>query len=741
MSEGTFEKGNLKKGKLQSKEFEELKVSDSNGALGGKDIAKKSLGSSNAGFQGQGELKAPKNIKHQAEFGEKNIAANEALGSGNFGFQENQDLKAPIGRKSQVEFGESNNLGFQEPKELKAPRSMKNGGFAAMDKGNSGILGEDDFGLQGSGGFKMPGNMGKLPGFGIEDALGGFVGNQGLGFKRPKGLKVPSGIGVFGGRVPGNFLGGQGFGELQGFGGFRGLDIPEGINAFGFEDIFGFGDFPMGGFQFPEFDEFDMPNTVAPGDVLAYDNLLVDNFTFEYLKEVRIANDINNHGVLELVGVVPTEIADSDVYYTDECTPIELFYLDTNYEKKTVFNGMVTKVRVKAEKDVHLLYIKALSHTSQMDIEKRSRSFQNINLTSHQLIKDIISEYGDADVILNIPNEPIGEFLLQYRETDWEFIKRVTSRYNQGLFPEVQADKIRFFVGCPENFENETLEVKNYSVNKDLQLYEEMKKNYLKDANEIDYVIYEVKSPKVLKLGSSIKFKNLSFYISEVSSELKEGILRNTYKLQNKNGLRQKRLYNHDLIGISINGEILGVKRDRVKVQLDIDEKQDKENAYWFPYATVSASPDGGGWYCMPKVGEKIRLNCPIKDEKKAFVINAIDSHEADQVDENDRMSNPDNKSLQTDSGQEVKFTPSGVLIESSGSQAKINLNKDGTMEVTGQKNVYITCAQNLSIRAEKEISISGNKNIDILCESGSSLVIPESDEISVKAVRVHNNG
>jgi phage baseplate assembly protein gpV len=118
-----------------------------------------------------------------------------------------------------------------------------------------------------------------------------------------------------------------------------------------------------------------------------------------------------------------------------------------------------------------------------------------------------------------------------------------------------------------------------------------------------------------------------------------------------------------NVVGISINGSILEVQRDKVKVQLEISSNTDISTSYWFQYATVAASPDGGGWYCMPEVGEKIRLNCPTKDESKAFVVNAIGTNKGKSgaEAENDRMSNPDNKSLQTSSGQEVKFTPNSV--------------------------------------------------------------------------------
>ena len=41
-----------------------------------------------------------------------------------------------------------------------------------------------------------------------------------------------------------------------------------------------------------------------------------------------------------------------------------------------------------------------------------------------------------------------------------------------------------------------------------------------------------------------------------------------------------------NVIGISINGSILEVNRDRVKVNLEISNNLNKSEAYWFIYAT-----------------------------------------------------------------------------------------------------------------------------------------------------------
>lgn len=145
----------------------------------------------------------------------------------------------------------------------------------------------------------------------------------------------------------------------------------------------------------------------------------------------------------------------------------------------------------------------------------------------------------------------------------------------------------------------------------------------------------------------------------------------------------------------------------------------------------------------MPEIGERIRLQCPTKDESKAFVISSIDSYEGKSGEEaeSDRMSNTDNKSLQTAAGQEVNFTPNGINISSTGSQAVVELSKDGTVCITGQKDVNLACEQTLRLRAEEEIMIKAEENIDIQCETGGRIVMSSGDEISITGTRIANNG
>ena len=84
---------------------------------------------------------------------------------------------------------------------------------------------------------------------------------------------------------------------------------------------------------------------------------------------------------------------------------------------------------------------------------------------------------------------------------------------------------------------------------------------------------------------------------------------------------------------------------------------------YWFSFFTVAALSDGSGWYCMPEAGEDVRVYFPTVDEKEAYVVTAIKSHEPDAGNPNDPMGNPNVRNIQTAQGNQVQFAKKGVVI------------------------------------------------------------------------------
>jgi len=469
-------------------------------------------------------------------------------------------------------------------------------------------------------------------------------------------------------------------------------------------------------------------NEIEKSETIDYRQIKISTFDLRYIKKLKVRACINNHTTLHLVGVLSEDKKDDDIH-TSYNTPIEV-YAATDYGKKTIYSGMITEVKVKKGSEYYELHIKALSYTYLMDIQRKNRSFQDINMSIYELITSITKPYYNGICNLNIEDGPTNRLWVQYNETDWEFVKRVASYYNAGLYPSIKMQGVHYYLDTPE-LDSKSIEINEYVASRLVQDYDFMKENEIPNSNEADYINYTINSYELLELGDHISFKNQSFYISELTYEIKDdnSILENTYVLKPKGGQRQKRIYGEKLFGISLDGTVIDVTGDKIKVKLDIDEKQDKCTAYWFTYSTLAASPDGSGWYSMPELNDRVRVYFPTNDEKDAFSISCIQEIKGD----------PDVKYIATIYDKKIIFTKDSVTITAN-NHATMVLNKDGAISITGDNSISINASESISLRAEDNIVISGKNSIDIKCDKGGKALFDGGGNVVLDGTKVRIN-
>ena len=96
-----------------------------------------------------------------------------------------------------------------------------------------------------------------------------------------------------------------------------------------------------------------------------------------------------------------------------------------------------------------ILFLRAVSYLWKMDIEKKSRSFQNLNLTYKEVAQMVIQGY-DADMEWNIPDRKLSAPLIQYQETDYCFLRRMISHLKGGILSQDLRTGICFGAGLKE---------------------------------------------------------------------------------------------------------------------------------------------------------------------------------------------------------------------------------------------------------------------------------------------------
>jgi len=462
-----------------------------------------------------------------------------------------------------------------------------------------------------------------------------------------------------------------------------------------------------------------MHETITSGEIK------VSPFDFISIQKLKITAGINEHSSLYLVGILPDTQKDKDLY-TDNQTPI-VVSIESELQSKTIFCGMITEIKVTAVANYYELHVKAKSYTYLMDIKKHKRSFQDVQLSWHQLIRQIVKTYPQGSCIFNTEEEATKRIWVQYSETDWEFIKRVASHYHLGLFPYISQTGTRFYIGETE-YGNQTIDSKEYMAVSQLEQFEYMKEHEKLNVKEADYLMYTLKSNEFIELGEKVQFKKKSYYNQSLTYQLVNGVVENTYVLVKKNGLKQPRSYGNKLTGVSIEGKVLAVAGDKVKVHLEIDKEQNKSTAHWFPYSTPAASTDGSGWYFMPEVKDSVRVYFPGNEENEAFAISSI----------RETGGNPEVKYIQTIYDKKVMFTKDSVIISADG-QATVTLSKNGGISISGG-SISINASQSITMRSEDTMNISAADSVSLQSDQGGKVILNESGEIKLNGTEVKIN-
>ena len=471
---------------------------------------------------------------------------------------------------------------------------------------------------------------------------------------------------------------------------------------------------------------------IAEDYVYTYGDILVEPYCFEKILDLKITREINEHGKLLISGIISEENEDKYVECADEQSTIKLAVIDDKQNTTDIFYGIVTNIAISTKSNVKKLEIEALGNTFLMDIRKKSRTFQNQSFTYENIFKIINSNYNKVQISDEVTKgKKIDKLIVQYKETDWELIKRLSSHFNAGVISECQLENINYSIGQSGYNKNYDLKEFNYSIKKNLQEYRVKSENEDYDLNDINLVTYEVISTKIMSLGNVVKFKERNLYVYKCEIEIVDGQLINKYKLRDEKGMKIIKTFNEKLVGASLNGKILDTKNDVVKIDLEIDDEKNNSEAKWFPYSTVFSSADGTGWYCMPEVGDAIRLYFPDNEEKNAYAISSVNLKSSNSK----KRSDPSVKSIGTKYGKEVVMKNGAVEIIGNGNLL-MRLTDDGGIEVKSNKKIILDAKEDIEITGGTKISMQGKEGI-ALTQASANMQIKDNVTMSGGKVNI----
>lgn len=436
------------------------------------------------------------------------------------------------------------------------------------------------------------------------------------------------------------------------------------------------------------------------------DRIDVDEFIFESILDCRGRKAFGEHGYLIVKGVIKQSNENKYLEKAKNIERVHVFVSDSE-EKIIFFCGILYEFHIYHENGVPIMTIHLKTGSYLADIDRHRRSFQRDGVQYESIAKICLNQYERGGCILGkiLPTQT-NCFLMQYDETDWEFINRLASLSNSMILPDDISGYVRLCLGIPQFTDKHRINSDSYNITKNFT--SQYSKSGELHLTERDFFLYEVEEREVYRVGDSVEFLDRSLIIYAIDIKMKGSELVHTYYLTTEAAISVNRIWNEKLSGNSACARVTGVKKDKVTVEIEGDENNSVENKRWFQYATIYSSPDGTGWYCMPEVGDEVRIYFPTDHENDAYIESSV------HLDSAENRQNPQEKSIMNRQKKEILFTPNSLILRNNDGLSIELLDEEG-IKIISNKSVFISAQDTIQLKSNLgEIAMNAEKNIEM---------------------------
>ena len=451
---------------------------------------------------------------------------------------------------------------------------------------------------------------------------------------------------------------------------------------------------------------------------ITYLNIQVEGAAFTRLLGLEIRHNINEHATANISGEMSIEAAQDYMNRADERTAVKIT-TSAQGQPPVLFYGAVTSVGMEKMNDYAVVQLVVTSASILLDYEKKNKSHQNTNKTYDEIMTQAVA--GQAMIQMEVTDKATGSIIVQCNETPWEFCKRMASRLSAPVITSINARVPVFTIGIPKRG-------KTYPL-ADVELHTESGNLSSKGFMAQDMLGTNIKTTQYMFLGEAISLGSGNQKVSGISASLESGMLISTVCISTEKSFTQPTVSNTQISGKMYTGVVQAVQKDQVQVHLvDIDSEYDAGGNVWLPYSTAYSSSDGSGFYCMPAVGDQVRVFFPGSNEGEAFAASSVSVNSAPEVTDK-QWTGPE--------GKQILMTKEGIYITTNASDNKIFINltdKDG-ITISSNKNITICAKKNLSLISNDTINI--NAENDILISSAESYIDIKPEGIELGAENV----
>lgn len=465
---------------------------------------------------------------------------------------------------------------------------------------------------------------------------------------------------------------------------------------------------------------------------MAYDlsQLKLEGISVKEIMDCHIHQKLGEHGTLTL-----TAIVEKDEF--EEVTNLQpLRFYARGEQEETLFCGVITEIFQEEYAGLLRLSLVAKSYSYLMDIKKKSRTFQDVSMTYGGLLKKIVNEYGQGDCFIATADKPTGTLAVQYQETDWQFLKRMFSTLYTPLVCDCRIPSIRIYAGVPALAENHW----EFRLQRMLLNFEEG--THLRETGyelrESDGLACFIYLEHWCGIYTSFVYKEIPMVATQLHAFLEKGFLIIEVELKKKESVAIVPEFPMSLVGLALEGTVLAVKGESVRLHFMIDDEYASSDVFWFPYSTPSASPDGSGWYYMPETGDRLRVYFPTKYMKDVLAISAVGCYSG-KGGTPDRMANPNTKYLRSASGQEMNMGGDGIRLSSAGDVASLLVGNDGKINAKGLQ-IQVIAKESISISEATTISFHSKTGASYASQQGGSTKLEDTGNLRLSGTELKIN-
>lgn len=409
------------------------------------------------------------------------------------------------------------------------------------------------------------------------------------------------------------------------------------------------------------------------------------------LKKMEITHQKNEHGRLKLCAVASLEKRE-EIFGTD-WSRTDITVMEGN---ERLFCGKISVLEYREENGILSVSLEGTGNTAVMDVEKKKRSFQNADMTYKEIVKDVLKGSENVKFIWKMEKDrKIGVPIIQYEETDWEFLKRLCSHLKGVLAGEIRSDGARFYFGMPDGQRRE------YQIG-------EIEENGVKEIcsrNRTHYL--KIKTKEHWDLGDYIDYEGIRYCLYGKKTVYENGELINRYELDSKGRFCQEKMHNPFLTGIKLDGTVRKTEGESVYVWLDIDRE---ENAH-FPWKWAPETNNLS--YCMPEIGTKAALYFPTEKEQDGQVVLSAGENLRNSI-----YTDPQNREFATIYDKRLGLYSQKLFLEGKDKNVSITLDDGTGIRMGSHEGISFTADGKVCFKGARVSVISP---LRISCRAGKS--------------------